>query len=107
LWVHPAPDGGGFHRWCVFGASSTFADAGPWSSNIAQFEMAIRQSAGNPFAGLAAPQSISAQIDREPTVASMKNAERALKSRANRLDVPIDRAGCERALSEAKRMYIL
>jgi hypothetical protein len=92
----------------------TFAEAGPCSADIAQFETAIRQSAGNPFAGLTAPQSVAAQDERQPTVASMKKAERNLKAKfaatmaqAKRFDARNDRAGCERALSVAKRMYIL
>jgi hypothetical protein len=98
----------------VLGLNSAPALAGPCSADIAQFETAVRQSAGNPYAGLTAPQSVDAQIDREPTVASMKKAEQILKStfaatmaRAKRLDAKNNRAGCERALSIAKRMYIL
>jgi hypothetical protein len=98
----------------VLGLSPTLAEAGPCGADIAQFEAAIRQSAGNPNAGLTAPQSVAAQDDRQPTVASMKRAERDLKAkfaatmaRAKRLDARNDRAGCERALSIAKRMYIL
>jgi hypothetical protein len=98
----------------VFSLSSTFAQAGPCSEDIAQFEAAVRQSANNPFAGLTAPQSIGAQLDRQPTAASMKRAEERLKSRfsatmarAKRLDAQNNRAGCSRALSAAKRMYIL
>lgn len=98
----------------VLGLNSTFAQAGPCSADIAQFEAAVRQSAGNPFAGLAAPQSIAAQNDRQPTVASMRKAEQSLKSkfsaamaRAKRLDAQNNRAGCENALSVAKRIYIL
>jgi hypothetical protein len=92
----------------------TFAEAGPCTADIAQFETAMRQSAGNPYAGLTAPQSVAAQDDRQPTVASMKKAEHDLKAKfaatmaqARRLDARNDRAGCERALSVAKRMYIL
>jgi hypothetical protein len=98
----------------VFGLNPTFAEAGPCSVDIAQFETAIRQSAGNPYAGLMAHQSIAAQNDRQPTVASMKKAERDLNAKfaatmaqAKRHDAHNDRAGCERALSIAKRMYIL
>jgi hypothetical protein len=98
----------------VLGLSSTFAQAGPCSEDIAQFEAAVRQSANNPFAGLTAPQSIGAQLDRQPTPASMRRAEERLKAkfsatmaRAKRLDAQNNRAGCSRALSEAKRMYIL
>jgi hypothetical protein len=98
----------------VFGLSPTFAEAGPCSADIAQFGAAIHQSASNPYAGLTAPQSVAAQDDRQPTVASMKKAEHDLKAKfaatlaqAKRFDVRNDRAGCERALSVAKRMYIL
>jgi hypothetical protein len=87
---------------------------GPCSVDIAKFESAVRQSAGNPYAGLTAPQSIDAQIDHQPTVASMKEAKQRLKSnfsstmaRAKRLDAQNNRAGCTGALSAAKRMYIL
>src|SRR5260221_13713353 len=98
----------------VLGLNSTLAQAGPCSNDIAQFEAAIRQSAGNPSAGLTAPQSVGAQLDRQPTPASLKQAQRRLQSkfsttmaRAKRLDAKGDRAGCTGALTEAKRMYIL
>ena len=102
----------------VFGAAlglaPTFAEAGPCSADIAQFETAMRQSAGNPFAGLMAPQLIAAQDNHQPTVASMKKAQHDLKAKfaatmaqARRLNARNDGAGCERALSAAKRMYIL
>jgi hypothetical protein len=94
--------------------NSTFAQAGPCSNDIAQFEAAIRQSAGNPNAGLTAPQSIGAQLDRQPTPDSLRRAKEHLQSkfsatmaRAKRLDAKGDLAGCTRALSEAKRMYVL
>jgi hypothetical protein len=98
----------------VLGLTPTFAEAGPCSTDIAQFEAAIRQSAGNPYAGLTAPQSVAAQDDRQPTVASMKKAKRDLKAKfaatmaqAKRFDARNNRADCERTLSSAKRMYIL
>jgi hypothetical protein len=98
----------------MLGLNPTFANAGPCRAGIAQFETAIRQSAGDPNAGLMAPQSVAAQNDRQPTVASMKKAERDLKAKfaatmaqAKRLDGRNNRAGCERVLSKAKRMYIL
>jgi hypothetical protein len=98
----------------ALGLTPTFAEAGPCSVDIAQFETAIRQSAGNPYAGLMAPQSVAAQDNRQPTVASTKKAERDLKTKfeatmaqAKRFDARNNRAGCEGALSVAKRMYIL
>jgi hypothetical protein len=94
--------------------SATYAKAGPCSEDIAQFEAAIRQSAGNPDAGLTAPQSVGAQLSHQPTPESLKRARQQLQSkfsaamaRAKRLDAKGDHAGCSRALSVAKRMYIL
>jgi hypothetical protein len=88
------------------------AHAGPCTTAIAEFEQAVRQSAGNPNAGPMAPQSIGAQLDRQPTPASMKRAKEraqatfaATMARAKRLDARGDRAGCTRALTAAKRMY--
>jgi hypothetical protein len=59
-----------------------------------------------------APQSIAAQIDRQPTPGSVQRAEKraqatfaATMARAKRLDARRDRAGCRRALAAAKRMY--
>ena len=45
---------------------ATFAQAGPCSEDIAQFEARIRQSAGSPYAGLTAPQSVGAQLEHQP-----------------------------------------
>jgi hypothetical protein len=92
----------------------TAAQAGPCSEDIAQFEASMRQSAGNPNAGLTAPQSVGAQLGHEPTPDSLKRAQErpqakfsAAMARAKRLDARGDRTGCSRALSAAKRMYIL
>lgn len=99
---------------CVLGLSIETAHAGPCSAEIAQFERAVRQSAGNPNAGPFARQSIGAQIDRQPTPRSIKKAQQraraqfaATLARAKRLDARGDRAGCTRALSTAKDMYNL
>jgi hypothetical protein len=88
------------------------AHAGPCTTAIAQFEQAVRQSAGDPNAGPMAPQSIGAQLDRQPTPGSLKRAEEraqaafaATLARAKRLDARGNRAGCTRALAAAKRMY--
>jgi hypothetical protein len=98
----------------ALGLSPEFAQAGPCSDDIAQFEAAVRQSAHNPNAGLTAPQSIGADLNHQPTVASMKRAEARMKAkfsanlaRAKALDKQGNRAGCTRALNAAKRMYIL
>ena len=98
----------------TLGLSIAAAHAGPCTSKIAQFEKAVRQSAGNPNAGPMAPLSIGAQLDRQPTPASIKRAEQqaqttfaATLARAKRLDAQGNRAGCTRALAAAKRMYNL
>jgi hypothetical protein len=98
----------------ALGLGVAAAHAGPCTSKIAQFEQAVRQSAGNPNAGPMAPQSIGAQVDRQPTPASVKRAEQqaqarfaATLARAKRLDAQGNRAGCTRALAAAKRMYNL
>jgi len=90
------------------------AYAGPCTDQIAQFELAVRQSAGKPGARPFARQSIGAQTDRQPTPASVKRAEKraqaqfvAVLARAKRLDARGDRAGCTRALDTARDMYNL
>jgi hypothetical protein len=98
----------------VLGFHSTPAYAGPCTAQIEQFETAIRQSSGNPMAGLAARQSVAAQLNHQPTPESLKQAIDRLKSqfdatmaRAKRLDAQGNRSGCTRALKAAKRMYVL
>jgi hypothetical protein len=89
------------------------AHAGPCTGEIAQFEQAVRRSAGNPDAGPMAPQSIGAQIDRQPTPASIKRAQQRARAafdnalaRARRLDARGDPA-CAQAFAQARRMYWL
>ncbi len=98
----------------AFGLGIGSTHAGPCTSKIAQFEQAVRQSAGNPNAGPMAPQSIGAQLGYQPTPASIKRAEQQAKAtfaatlaRAKRLDAKGDRTGCMRALAAARRMYNL
>jgi hypothetical protein len=98
----------------VLGLGLTAAQAGPCSKKIAQFEQAVRQSAGDPNAGPMAPQSLGAQLNRQPTPGSVKRAQERAKAtfaatlaRAKRLDARGNRAGCTRALAAAKRMYNL
>jgi hypothetical protein len=97
----------------MLGLIPAFAHAGPCSDDIAQFEETVRQSAGNPNAGLMAHQSVDAQLDYQPTPSSLKREKDRLHakfaarmSRAERLDKRGDREGCMRALAAAKRMYI-
>jgi hypothetical protein len=97
----------------VLALAATKALAGPCTSDIAAFEATVRGSQGNPFAGLTAPQSVGAQLEHQPTPASVKQAQERLKSkfaatmaRAKRYDAQGNRLGCTRELAAAKRMYI-
>jgi hypothetical protein len=87
--------------------------AGPCTADIALFEATTRQSGGDPNAGLTARQSVGAQLGHQPTPRSVEKAEDRLQStftanmaRAKQLDEEGNHAGCAKALSEAKRMYI-
>jgi len=98
----------------IVGLGIASAQAGPCSTEIAWFEQRVRQSADNPNAGLYAPQSLDAQLDRQPTPASIRQGRQQLRAtfaatmaRAKRLDARGDRPGCEQALAAARRMYIL
>ena len=90
------------------------AHAGPCTARIKQFESEIRRSATNPDAGPTAPQTIGAQLGHQPTPASVAQAEKraqgafaAALERAKRFDASNDRTACTRALTRARRLYIL
>jgi hypothetical protein len=89
------------------------AQAGPCTADISQFEATVHQSAGDPFAGLTARQSVGAQLSHQPTPESVHDADQRLKSRfsaamarAKRYDAQGNRSGCTRALDAAKKIYI-
>jgi hypothetical protein len=93
--------------------NSGLAQAGPCTTDISQFEATIHQSAGDPFAGLTARQSVNAQLGHQPTPESVNQANERLKSRfsaamarAKRYDAKGNRSGCTRALNAAKKIYI-
>jgi hypothetical protein len=98
----------------ALGLSVAPAHADPYTDEIAQFELAARQSGGKPDAGPFAPQSIGPQIDRRPTPATIKRAEKraqvifaATLARANRLDARGNRVGCTRDLAATRDTYNL
>jgi hypothetical protein len=89
------------------------AQAGPCSLEIAQFEQAVRASAGNPNAGPYGRQTIGAQLGQQPTPASIRRAQRRAQAQfaatlvhAKRLDARGD-DGCFQALRQARDMYNL
>src|ERR1700730_15693197 len=98
----------------VLGLTATNAWAGPCTSDIADFEAAIRNSQGNPLAGLTARQTVGADLSHQPTPASVAQDEARLKktfaatmARAKRYDAQGNRPGCTSELAKAKRMYVL
>ena len=88
------------------------AHEGPCSKEIAQLEQVVRQSERNADAGLTIAQSVGAQLHRQPTPSSVKQAEHAAQtnfatilSRAKTLDAEGKRAECMKALAAAKLMF--
>ena len=97
----------------ALGLNGSYALAGPCTADISQLETTIQRSAGDPFAGLSARQSVNAQLSHQPTPESVHRADERLKSqfsaavaRAKRYDAQGNRSGCTRALNAAKRLYI-
>ena len=95
---------------CIaLGLGVTSAHAGPCSDEIAQLENAVRQSESNPAAGPTAPQSIGAQLHRQPTPDSVRRAEvdsipglDAILTRAKALDAEGKTAECMALVGTAK-----
>jgi hypothetical protein len=93
----------------ALGLGITSAHAGTCGDEIAQLEKAIRQSESNPAAGPTAPQSIGAQLRRQPTPESVRRAEvdsraglDAILSRAKALDAEGKTAQCMELVGTAK-----
>ena len=89
----------------------TSAHAASCSDDIARLEAAVRDQAANPLGGPSAPQSISAQLRRQPTPDSVRRAQgeaqlrfAALLSYAKALDARGDHAQCAQAVGKAKHM---
>jgi hypothetical protein len=90
---------------------STPAHAGPCAADIARFEQEVQASRASPDAGPGAPQSIGAQMEHQPTPASVAAAKAlaeaefaAVLARAKALDAQDDKA-CFEALAEARLIY--
>ena len=87
------------------------ARAGPCSEQIAQIERAERAAAPGPDAGPMAAQSVDAQLHRQPTPSSIKQAQEqtdaafnAALARAKDLDRQGKGAECSDKVEELKRM---
>lgn len=94
----------------------TAAQAGPCTGQIAQLEQQIGQlEAAPPPSGAGeptGPQSIGAQLHRQPTPGAVENAENranadgdAALERARKADAAGNADACAEALREAKHLY--
>jgi predicted lipid-binding transport protein (Tim44 family) len=91
--------------------------AGPCTAQIAELEQRVRPAPASPAPASpentpSAPQSVAAQLHRQPTpntvqsAAGRANAEAdAAVDRARKADAENDADGCNEALREARRLY--
>jgi hypothetical protein len=98
----------------TLGQSVALALAGPCTEQIAQIEQAARANASVPDAGPMAPQSVGAQLHRQPTPNSIKQAQQqtdaqfdATLASAKDLDKQGKRAECTAKVDELKRLLDL
>jgi hypothetical protein len=92
--------------------SSAAAHSGPCTAQIAQLEHQIAGDLPGPESGPTAPQTVGAQLHRQPTPGSVGQAEHvankdgdAAIERAKKADVAGNAAECNQALVEARRLY--
>jgi hypothetical protein len=97
----------------ALGQSLASAAAGPCTQDIAQIEQAAR-AANGPDSGPTAPQSTNAQLHRQPTPGSIRQAEdqtsaafSAALASAKEFDAQGKRAECQSKVDELKRMLVL
>ena len=97
----------------MLGLGVATAEAGPCTKQIADFETAVRASAKNPDAGPTARQTLGADLGRQPTRKSVKEAEEraqqtfgAALARAKALDAQGKR-GCLQVLTKARSLFEL
>jgi hypothetical protein len=90
------------------------AHSGPCKSQIEELERQIGHASSSAKIGPTAPQSIEAQLHRQPTPETVRNAERkanedaaAALQRARQADTDDNPAACAKALDEAKRHWFI
>lgn len=90
---------------------STAVHAGPCTAEIARLEREVRAAQANPEAGPAAPQSLAADLEHQPTpetvAAAKKRAQAGFETvlaRAKELDSRGDPA-CFDAVTDARLIY--
>lgn len=96
--------------------STAAAQAGPCTKQIAEVEQQIMQLQATPSPSGAgqpsAPQTVGAQLHRQPTPGSVESAQSkaiedatAALGRARKADAAGDAIACAAAVGEAKRLY--
>ena len=88
------------------------AYAGPCTAQIAQVEQQIVAAGANPVTGPSAPQTVGAQLGRQPTPRTVGDAEmtantlaQAALERVKKADTADNAAACTQALSALKERY--
>ena len=88
------------------------AHSGPCTSQIEELERQIGHASSSAKIGPSAPQSIEAQLHHQPTLETVRNAERkanadaaAALQRARQADTDDNLAACAKALGEAKHRW--
>lgn len=86
--------------------------AGPCTAEIAAVERQIGATAAKPDSGATAPQSLSAQLHRQPTPSTVQSAESKANTdaadalaRARKADAEGNADTCAKALNEARLLY--
>jgi hypothetical protein len=86
--------------------------AGPCTAQIAELEQHVSPAPATPQITPSAPQSVAAQLHRQPTPSTVQSAEGranadadAALDRARKADVENNADGCNEALGEARRLY--
>ena len=88
------------------------AHSGPCTAQIAALEQQIKVAPPGPQTGPTGPQTLGAQLHYQPTPRDVAHAEHAANKdadaaleRARKADAAGNAAGCNAALTEAKRLY--
>jgi predicted lipid-binding transport protein (Tim44 family) len=86
--------------------------AGPCTAQIAELEERVSPAPASPQNTPSAPQSVAAQLHRQPTPTTVQSAAGranadadAALDRARKADAENDADGCNEALREARRLY--
>jgi hypothetical protein len=92
--------------------SGVTAYGGPCTVQISELEQRVSHASPGPESGPTAPQSVGAQLHRQPTPGSVGQAEHAANAdadaaldRARKDDAAGNPAGCMEALREARHLY--